>query len=68
MHIQEQNKQSISVVVSEQEAAHILEGLERFHDQLEEGTQALEQALKDAGVTPPPDPDHVRYEYAPPMD
>ncbi|MGA7800575.1 MAG: hypothetical protein WCC36_07165 [Gammaproteobacteria bacterium] len=68
MHISEQSKQNIAVVVSEKEAQHILEGLERFHDTLDEVGLALEAQLKSAGVVLPPKPDHIRYEYAPPLD
>ncbi|HKJ10496.1 MAG TPA: hypothetical protein VKA76_15525 [Gammaproteobacteria bacterium] len=68
MFMREQSKQNIEVVVDAKEAQHILEGLERFHDSLDETGQELERQLKAAGVAPPAKPDHIRYEYAPPLD
>ncbi|MEJ2646228.1 MAG: hypothetical protein P8180_15160 [Gammaproteobacteria bacterium] len=68
MFMREQSKQKIEVVVDAKEAQHILEGLERFHEAFDEVGQELERQLKDAGVAPPAKPDHIRYEYAPPLD
>lgn len=68
MHIRAQSKENVTVVVSAREAQHILEGLERCHDTLEEVGLELEQRMRAAGIAPPPEANHIRYEYAPPLD
>ena len=62
------DKEQVTISLSPEEAAHLLQALEdeTIRKQLGEPAEALIKLLRDHGVTPPEAPDHLRYEYAPP--
>jgi hypothetical protein len=66
MQLQSQDRRQAIFLLDEHEAGRLLEGLEA-QPALGEEARDLAQALRSAGVTPPPGPDHVRMEYAPPL-
>ncbi|MEJ2632973.1 MAG: hypothetical protein P8011_15375 [Acidihalobacter sp.] len=66
MHIEKQDKQGVTVVISGSKASDLLDGL-LAHPELGDIAGELVEKLQAAGVQPLPENDHVRYEYAPPL-
>ena len=66
MRIEKQDKQGVTIVVSNHKASDLLKGL-LDHPELGDAAAALAEKLQAAGVQPPPTGDHVRHEYAPPL-
>lgn len=67
MRIETQDKKHVRIVMHEKKAADLLAGLLE-HPDLGEEAKALAEKLRSIGITPPPPPDHIRHEYAPPND
>lgn len=67
MRIETQDKTHVRIIMQEKKAKDLLAGL-LAHPDLGEEAKELAEKLQAAGVTPPPPPDHIRHEYAPPMD
>lgn len=63
MHIERQTKESVSLLLSTDEAQQVLSGLQAHADELGEPGQALADALRAADVAPSNAPANVRYEW-----
>lgn len=63
MRIEQQTQQTVSLVLSADQARHVLGGLQAHADELGEVGAALANALRTAGVTPPETPAHPRTEW-----
>lgn len=68
MNIEEIRDGQIRVHIPLTEAGDTLLALKSLHDSLGEHAHALEEALGQAGVSPPEPEGHRRYEYMPPRD
>ncbi|QKT04295.1 hypothetical protein HUS23_10975 [Ectothiorhodospiraceae bacterium 2226] len=63
MHLISNPDKRITVAVSEDEARHMLDGLKRHAGELGDEAAALRAKLEEAGLAPPPPPDHIRHEW-----
>lgn len=63
MRIEKQSDKSVTIMLSAEEAQHVLAGLGEHAGELGEAGQPLVQALNDAGITPYQPPEHVRHEW-----
>jgi len=68
MYIEAEDGSKAVIKARYAKAQDLLDGLIANRDQLGDLGRELEQMLRDAGVEPSPEPDHVRYEYMPPLD
>lgn len=66
MRIEKQDKQSVSIVISDIKASDLLAGL-LAHPELGSEAAELTEQLRAAGVQPTAPDAHVRHEYAPPL-
>lgn len=67
MYIDQQDTDSVAIIMSEGEAALVLESLECHRDVLGETAADLAQALENVGILPPK-PTKIRHHYMPPRD
>lgn len=63
MRIEHDDEKQVSILMSEDEARHLLASLERHHEDLGEAGGKTQQALTDLGVEPHKEPQHRRYEF-----
>ncbi|APZ41761.1 hypothetical protein [Acidihalobacter ferrooxydans] len=66
MRIETQDKQHVTIVMDDHRAGDLLAGL-LAHPDLGEAASELVEKLRAAKVEPTPAPDHIRHEYAPPL-
>ncbi len=63
MRIEHDDKKEVRVLMSEDEARHLLASLEKHNEALGEHGGKAQQALTDIGVEPYKEPQHRRYEF-----
>ena len=68
MNLEHLEDAQMRIHIPMQEARDILKALMDMHEKLGESAHALEQTLREGGVTLPEADDHRRYEYMPPAD
>ena len=68
MHFKEQSKEKVVIALTEEEAALILQTVKEHGEELGDSCEELCEALEKAGVKPPAEPDHIRYEFAGPNE
>ncbi|MEJ2059184.1 MAG: hypothetical protein P8Y64_01680 [Gammaproteobacteria bacterium] len=66
MNIEREDGKNVVINASEGTASDLLAGLEAHREEFGELGAQLARMLRDAGIHPPAEPDHVRYEYMPP--
>lgn len=67
MHLEKAENGELVITMPEAEAADTLATLKKRADDLDE-CEDLTEALENAGVQLPEQPDHIRHEYMPPAD
>lgn len=67
MYIDKYGADNVEIIMSEGEAALVLESLERYGEVLGEAATALGTALENVGILPPK-PTKIRHHYMPPRD
>lgn len=67
MNIQREDGKTVVIRAPLHKAQDLLGGLIAHHDEFGDLAAELERQLRAAGVEPVPPPDHMRYEYMPPL-
>jgi hypothetical protein len=60
------DKSHVKVGIEQNEASLLLQGLEEQRGELGAVAEELIKLLRSKGIVPPPNPDHIRTEYAGP--
>ena len=68
MHVQNQTKEQVTVVMDAHEARRLLAGLREHHDALGPVAAEIERALDALGIAPDHGPQRIVYEHAPLKD
>jgi hypothetical protein len=68
MNIEREDGKTVLVRVRPHKAQDLLDGLLAHQEELGEVGQELARLLQAAGVEPSAQPEHVRHEYAPPLE
>lgn len=68
MHVQNQTKDKVAVIMSPHEAQRLLAGLREHHDVLGPVAAEIEQALDALGIAPDHGSQRIVYEHAPLKD
>ena len=67
MHLEKAENGELVITMPRAEAADVLATLKKRADDLDD-CEDLTQALENAGIQLPEQPDHIRHEYMPPAD
>lgn len=68
MNIEKLEGKTVTIRAREHKARDLLDGLLQHQDELGDLGGELAEKLQAAGIQPTPEPDHIRMEYAPPME
>ncbi|WP_018863697.1 hypothetical protein [Thioalkalivibrio sp. ARh3] len=67
MHLEKAENGELVITMPEAEASDALATLKKRGDELDD-CEELTEALEEAGIQLPAEPDHIRHEYMPPAD